>query len=171
MKVIYPKYVYSLHLIKRLHKFLWPKPDQNGRVAKLKDDMREHGADHGIIVTEAMPKDMPTFRLRGGVWVCTYEEIFSRFSIFIGNTNCTERMATATEIRNRVIDQLMTIKDAGYLQALSDMIRTSHVQEETVGLTEEQKIMLAMSEEDVEAGRTIEQQMLHERELRWLKGK
>lgn len=46
-----------------------------GWIVKLKDDMREHGADHGIIVTEAMPKDMPTFGLRGGVWVCTYNEV------------------------------------------------------------------------------------------------
>lgn len=35
----------------------------------------------------------------------------------------------------------MAIKDAGYLRALSDMINSSHVLEEVVPLTEEQKIM------------------------------
>ena len=55
-------------------------------------------------------------------------------------------MTSATDIRNRVIEQLMTIKDAGHLRALSDMIKSSHVQEEIVPLTEEQKIMLVMSE-------------------------
>lgn len=40
---------------------------------------------------------------------------------------------------------------------MSEMIDKSHVQEKTVQLTEEQKIMLAMSEEDIEAGRTVDQ--------------
>ncbi len=80
-------------------------------------------------------------------------------------------MISATDIRNRVIDQLLAIKDADYLRALSDMIKNSHVQEEAVPLTEEQKIMLAMSEEDIKAGRTIDQLTLSERELEWLKGK
>jgi hypothetical protein len=80
-------------------------------------------------------------------------------------------MTSATDIRNRVIDQLMAIKDAGYLRALSDMINSSHVEEEVVPLTEEQKIMLVMSEEDIKAERTIDQHTLNERELQWLKGK
>jgi len=80
-------------------------------------------------------------------------------------------MTSATDIRNRVIDQLMAVKDAGFLRALSDIINSSHVQEEVVPLTEEQKIMLVMSEEDIKAGRTIDQHTLNERELQWLKGK
>ena len=92
------------------------------------------------------------------------------FPIFIGKINFVH-MASTTDIRNRVIDQLLAIKDADYLRALSDMIKSSHVQEEVVPLTEEQKIMLVMSEEDIKAGRTIDQQMLNERELQWLKGK
>lgn len=80
-------------------------------------------------------------------------------------------MISATEIRNRVIDQLLAIKDAEYLRALSDMIKSSHVQEEVVPLTEEQKIMLTMSDDDMKAGRTIGQVTLNERELEWLKRK
>lgn len=76
-----------------------------------------------------------------------------------------------TDIRNKVIDQLMSIKDAEFLRALSDMIDRAHVQENTVELTEEQKIMLAMSEEDIRAGRTIDQFTLNESELEWLKRK
>jgi hypothetical protein len=49
------------------------------------------------------------------------------------------------------------------------MIDRSHVQEQTVPITEEQKIMLAMSEEDINAGRTIDRLTLNERELEWLK--
>jgi hypothetical protein len=80
-------------------------------------------------------------------------------------------MASATDIRNKIIDQLLVIKDSDYLLALSDMIKNSHVQEATVPLTEDQKIMLTMSEEDIIAGRTIDQLTLNERELEWLKRK
>lgn len=80
-------------------------------------------------------------------------------------------MISATDIRNKVIDQLMAIKDADYLRALSDMIERSHVQQETVPLSEEQKIMLAMSDEDIKTGKTIDQLTLNERELEWLKRK
>ena len=80
-------------------------------------------------------------------------------------------MTSTTDIRNQVIDQLLAIKDADYLRALSDMIKSSHVQEEIVPLTEEQKIMLVMSEEDITAGRTIDHRTLNERDLQWLKGK
>ena len=80
-------------------------------------------------------------------------------------------MTLSTDIRNKVIDQLLAIKDSDYLRALSDMIKSSHVQEVTVPLTEEQKIMLTMSEKDINAGRTIGQLTLNERELEWLKGK
>ena len=49
------------------------------------------------------------------------------------------------------------------------MIDGVPVQEEAVRLTEVQKIMLAMSEEDIRAGRTIDHFTLRERELEWLK--
>lgn len=51
------------------------KTFSEGWITKLKDDMREHGATHGILVTEVMPKDMPTFGLRNGVWICTFKEV------------------------------------------------------------------------------------------------
>jgi hypothetical protein len=78
---------------------------------------------------------------------------------------------STTDIRNKVIDQLMAIKDAEFLRALSDMIDRAHVQENAIQLTEEQKTMLAMSEEDIQAGKTIDQVTLNERELEWLKRK
>lgn len=80
-------------------------------------------------------------------------------------------MISTADIRNKIIDQVMAIKDAEFLRALSDMIDKSHVQEKSVQLTEEQKIMLAMSDEDIKAGRTIDQLTLNERELEWLKRK
>lgn len=43
-------------------------------IEKFKVDMREKGADIGVIVTEAMPKDMDRMGLVDGIWVCTYPE-------------------------------------------------------------------------------------------------
>jgi hypothetical protein len=80
-------------------------------------------------------------------------------------------MISVKDIRNRLIDQLMAIKDAEYLRALSEMIDHSNVVDERIPLTEEQKTMLAMSEEDIKAGRTIDQYTLNECELEWLKRK
>ena len=43
-------------------------------IEKFKIDMREIGADIGVIVTQTMPKDMDRFGERDGIWICTYEE-------------------------------------------------------------------------------------------------
>lgn len=43
-------------------------------IEKLKDDMRRHKADAGILITEAMPSDMPSFGFRDGIWICSFKE-------------------------------------------------------------------------------------------------
>ena len=50
------------------------KDFQSTWIEKFKADMREKGADVGVLVTEVMPKDMDRMGIRDGVWVCTYEE-------------------------------------------------------------------------------------------------
>jgi hypothetical protein len=92
------------------------------------------------------------------------------FANFMSEVN-PETMISTTDIRNKVIDQLLAIKDDAFLRALSELIDKSHVQHEAVPLSEEQKAMLAMSEEDIQAGRTVDQLTLNERELEWLKRK
>lgn len=80
-------------------------------------------------------------------------------------------MTSTMEIRNRIIEQLLSINDKEYLLALSSMIDRSQVQGGAIALTEEQKLMLAMSDTDIAEGRTIGQHVLREQELRWLKEK
>ncbi len=77
-------------------------------------------------------------------------------------------MASTNEIRNRVIDRLMSINDSKYLQALEKMILTSNVEHAKTPLTEEQKIMLAMSENDIQNGQLINQDELNKLEIQWL---
>jgi hypothetical protein len=43
-------------------------------IEKFKHDIREKGADIGVLVTAAMPADMPRMGLRDGVWICTFGE-------------------------------------------------------------------------------------------------
>ncbi|WP_457595952.1 DUF2130 domain-containing protein [Hydrogenimonas sp.] len=50
------------------------KEFQKGWIEKFKEDMRQKGADIGVLVTSAMPKGMERMGLMDGVWVCTFEE-------------------------------------------------------------------------------------------------
>jgi hypothetical protein len=50
------------------------KDFQSGWIEKFKADMREKGADVGVLVTEAMPAGFDRLGIINGVWVCSYEE-------------------------------------------------------------------------------------------------
>jgi len=50
---------------------------QPGWIEKFKNDIREKGADIGVLVTESMPGDMERMGLKDGIWVCTFEEFRS----------------------------------------------------------------------------------------------
>lgn len=45
-----------------------------GWIEKFKNDIREHGANIGIFVTDVMPSGMDRLGLREGIWICSYEE-------------------------------------------------------------------------------------------------
>lgn len=50
------------------------KEFQPSWIEKFKTDMRDKGADIGVIVTEAMPSDLDRIGNKNGVWICSYEE-------------------------------------------------------------------------------------------------
>jgi hypothetical protein len=50
------------------------KDFQPGWIEKFKADLRAKGATAGVIVTEAMPKDMERMGMRDGVWICSFDE-------------------------------------------------------------------------------------------------
>jgi hypothetical protein len=50
------------------------KDYQPSWIEKFKADMREKGADIGVLVTEAMPTDFDRMGIKDGVWICSYEE-------------------------------------------------------------------------------------------------
>ncbi len=43
-------------------------------IEKFKADIREKGADIGVLVTNTLPKDMERMGQKEGIWICTFEE-------------------------------------------------------------------------------------------------
>ena len=72
-------------------------------------------------------------------------------------------------LRDSIIDKLLTISNADYLTALYQLINKSSVENDKVELTEEQIVMLQLSEHDIENGNFITQTELDKNDLKWLK--
>ena len=77
-------------------------------------------------------------------------------------------MSTTDLIRNNIIDKLLTISNEDYLSALYQLVNTSSVGQDTVQLSEEQVIMLQLSDEDIVNGKLIMQDQLDKDDLQWL---
>jgi len=78
-------------------------------------------------------------------------------------------LLTANHLRNNLIEKLLTISNRDYLMALNKLIDSGNTTEETVKLSEEQILMLQMSENDIAAGKLISQSDLDKRDLECLK--
>ena len=79
-------------------------------------------------------------------------------------------MATIEKIRNKVIDKILSIRNKEFLETLDKLISFSASESEVVKLTDEQKEMLQMSEDDINYGRLISQGEMDKRNLEWLIG-
>jgi len=76
----------------------------------------------------------------------------------------------ATDIlRNNIIDKLLTITDADYLSAIYELVERSSSDNNTVKLTEEQILMLQLSDKDILNGILISQDQLDKEDRQWLK--
>ncbi len=78
-------------------------------------------------------------------------------------------MATTDHIRNGIIEKLLTITDKDYLTALFQLVKNSTSDKETIKLTEEQLVMLKLSDRDIKEGNLIPQSQLDKSDLKWLK--
>lgn len=77
-------------------------------------------------------------------------------------------MATTDNIRNGLIDKILTINNKELLEALDKIITTTLKGTDVVVLTDEQKRMLEMSEQDIKNGDLISQDAMDKRNLEWL---
>lgn len=78
-------------------------------------------------------------------------------------------MTSADNIRNSIIDKLLTISNQDYLSALYQLVSTSKVEEEIIQLSEAQIVMLNRSEDDIKNNRLMSQDELDKMDLEWLK--
>ena len=78
-------------------------------------------------------------------------------------------MATVDNIRNGIIDKLLTISNKDYLSALYQVVQNSAIDKDKIKLTEEQILMLQLSEQDIKNGRVIHKNQLDKSDLKWLK--
>ncbi len=113
-----------------------------GWIGKLKDDMREHGANHGILVTDAMPKDMPTFGIRNGIWICSMKDV-AGLAAAIRQICITEANIKTTEVnRTEKIQALYNyLMSSEFKQRVEAIIETASEMRETID--KQRKSMLA----------------------------
>jgi len=50
------------------------KDFQPSWIEKFKSDIRDKGANIGVLVTEVLPSDLDRMGLKDGIWICTYDE-------------------------------------------------------------------------------------------------
>ena len=74
-------------------------------------------------------------------------------------------MATVDNIRNGLIDKILSIKDKDFLEALDKIITSTTSESDIVTLTNEQKTLLEMSEQDVKNVELISQEAMDKRNL------
>lgn len=78
-------------------------------------------------------------------------------------------MTGVDNIRNSIIDKLLTISNKDYLAALYDLVNNSKVDEGTIKLSDAQILMLNLSEEDIKNNKVVSQDELDKMDLEWLK--
>lgn len=77
-------------------------------------------------------------------------------------------MATVDKLKNGLIDRILSINNRDFLEALDKIISNSSVESKIVQLTDEQRLMLEMSEKDIKEGKLISQEAMTKRNLEWL---
>jgi hypothetical protein len=78
-------------------------------------------------------------------------------------------MNTTDALRNNIIDKLLAINNKDYLSALYKLVQKSSVDNDVVKLTDEQVLMLELSDKDIKKGKLISQSNLDKADLQWLK--
>lgn len=77
-------------------------------------------------------------------------------------------MATIEQIRSGLIDKILGITNKEFLETLDKLISSSKSSSAFSELSDAQKSMLQMSEDDIKAGNFISQEAMDKRNLEWL---
>lgn len=79
-------------------------------------------------------------------------------------------MTAADNIRNSIIDKLLTISNPEYLSALQQLLEKNSTESDVVKLSKEQILLLKLSDQDIANNRVISQEEVDKADLKWLKG-
>ena len=79
------------------------------------------------------------------------------------------KMTGTDNLRNSIIDKLLTISNKDYLSALYQLVEKSSIDNDIVKLSEEQILMLQLSDNDIKNEKLISQDELDKSDLEWLK--
>ncbi len=77
-------------------------------------------------------------------------------------------MSTVDKIRNELIDKILAIKNPDFLEALNNLISSGDNDGKVIVLTDTQKEILKMSENDIKNGDLISQEAMDKRNREWL---
>lgn len=77
-------------------------------------------------------------------------------------------MTKIDNLPNGLIDKILSIRNKDFLVALDKLITSSSSESNIIELTNEQKHMLEMSEQDIKNGKLISQDAMDKRNLEWL---
>lgn len=75
-------------------------------IDKLKADQQRHNGDVAVLVTEAMPTDMPHFGLVDGVWVCSFTEVRALATVLRAGVLKVSEVQTASENKGDKMQRL-----------------------------------------------------------------
>lgn len=78
-------------------------------------------------------------------------------------------MNATDNLRNLIIDKLLTISNQDYLSALYHLIDKNNVENKVIQLSPSQISMLNMSDDDIKNHQVISQEDLDKTDLEWLK--
>lgn len=77
-------------------------------------------------------------------------------------------MATIEQVRSSIINKLNAIENKSFLVALENLIPSNAFEKDMVELSREQLLMLEMSEQDIQQGRTVTNEAMHKKVAQWL---
>ncbi|MGJ5640854.1 DUF2130 domain-containing protein [Formosa sp. S-31] len=82
------------------------KDFQPSWIEKFKADIRDKGANIGVLVTEVMPSDMDRLGLKDGIWICNYEEFKGLCAVLRESVIQLNRAMVAQEHKGDKMDLL-----------------------------------------------------------------
>ena len=78
-------------------------------------------------------------------------------------------MATIEQIRNNLIDKLLSISNKDIIASLDKLLETTIREKDVFKISEQQKIILKASESDIQNGELISDDEINQAEDLWLK--